>query len=150
MVNGTKSNVDVWRGLVHMEMCRKHPEVGIALLKAPIVLVQYRPSWLCILAGSAHILLVSDLQDDLVERLLLISRANILIVVWNTPVCTGLLIVVAFQSLIEKLVVYRLDAFIAIINVQVRAASVYIFSFGFATVVIAQNKNEERNRYGNR
>ena len=70
------------------------------------------------------------------EWLFLIAGTNLLIVVWNTPVCTDLLLVVAFQSLIEKLVVYRLDAFIAIINVQVRAASVYILCPKFATIVI--------------
>ena len=131
-----KVNVDVWRGLVHMEVCREYPEVWIALLKALIIFVQYLPRQFCVFAGSAHILLVSDLQDDLVERLLLISRANLLIVVRNAPVCTGLLLVVPFQSLIKKLVVYRLNAFIAIINVQVRAAPVYIFRFEFAAVVI--------------
>ena len=36
----------------------------------------------------------------------------------------------------EKLVVYRLNAFIAIINVQVRAAPVYIFRFELTTVVV--------------
>ena len=70
------------------------------------------------------------------EGLLLIAGANFLVVVRNAPVCTGLLLVVPFQSLIEKLVVYSLDALVAIINVQVRAASVYIFSFEFAAVVI--------------
>ena len=70
------------------------------------------------------------------KGLLLIARADFLIVVWNTPVCTGLLLVVAFQSLIEKLVVYRLDAFIAIINVQVRAASIHILRPKFAAVVV--------------
>ena len=45
-------------------------------------------------------------------------------------------LVVPFQSLIEKLVVYRLDAFVAIVDVQMRAASVYIFSFELAAVVI--------------
>lgn len=131
-----KVNVQMRRCLVHMEMCREHPEVWVALLKAPIVLVQYRPSRLCILAGSAHILLVSDLQDDLVERLLLISRANLLVVVRNAPVCTGLLLVVPFQSIIEKLVVYGLDALVAVVNVQVCAASIHILRPKFAAVVV--------------
>lgn len=131
-----KVNVDVRRCLVHMEMCREYPEVRVSLLKSSIIFIQHSSCQLRILAGGAHIFFVPDLQNDLVEWLFLIAGTNLLIVVWNTPVCTGLLLVVAFQSLIEKLVVYRLDAFIAIINVQVRAASVYIFSFEFATVVI--------------
>ena len=119
-----------------MEMCRKHPEVWIALLKASIVLVQYRPSQLRILAGGAHIFPVSDLQDDLVKGLLLIARADFLIVVWNTPVCTGLLLVVAFQSFIEKLEVHSLNALIAIVDVQVRAVSIHILRPKFAAVVV--------------
>ena len=70
------------------------------------------------------------------EGLFLISGADFLIVVRNTPVCTGLLLVVAFQSLIEKLVVYGLDALIALVDIQVCAASVYIFGFEFAAVVV--------------
>ena len=119
-----------------MEMCREHPEVWIALLKASIVFIQHSSCQFRILAGGAHIFLVSDLQDDLVEWLLLIAGANFLVIVWDSPVCTGLLFVVAFQSLIEKLVVYGLDALVAIVNVQVHAASVYIFSFEFAAVVV--------------
>ena len=119
-----------------MEMCREHPEVGIALLKALIIFVQYLPSQFLILAGGAHILFVPDLQDDLVERLLLIAGADFLIVVRNTPVCTGLLLVVAFQSFIEKLVVYGLDALIAIVDIQVCAASVYIFGFEPTGIVV--------------
>ena len=70
------------------------------------------------------------------ERLLLISGADFFIVVWNTPVCTGLLLVVAFQGFIKKLVVYRLDALVAVVNIPVGAASVYILCPKFAAVVI--------------
>ena len=119
-----------------MEMYREHPEVWIALLKAPIVLVQYRPSQLRILAGGTHILLVSDLQDDLVKGFLLIAGANFLVVVRNAPVCTGLLLVVAFQGFIEKLVVHSLDALVAVVDVQMSSASVYILRPKFAAVVV--------------
>ena len=126
-ING---NISSFRRAVGiLEMCREHLEVWIALLKASIVFIQHSSCQFRILAGGAHIFLVSDLQDDLVEWLLLIAGANFLVIVWDSPVCTGLLFVVAFQSLIEKLVVYGLDALVAIVNVQVHAASVYIFSF---------------------
>ena len=117
-------------------MCRKHPEVWIALLKASIVLVQYGSCQFRILARGTHILFVSNLQDDLVEWLFLIAGANLLIVVGNTPVTSGLLFVVAFQSVIEKLVVHGLDSLIAIINVQMCAASIHILCPKFAAVVI--------------
>ena len=70
------------------------------------------------------------------EWLFLIAGANLLIVVGNTPVSSGLLFVVAFQSVIEKLVVHGLDSLIAIVDIQVCAASVYIFGFEFAAVVV--------------
>ena len=121
---------------VHMEMRREHPEVWIALLKALIILVQYGSCQLRIFAGGAHIFFVPDLQNDLVEGLLLIAGANLLVVVRNTPVTSGLLFVVAFQSFIEKLVVYRLDALVAVVNIPVGAASVYILCPKFAAVVV--------------
>ena len=70
------------------------------------------------------------------ERLLLISGADFFLVVWNTPVCTGLLLVVAFQGFIKKLVVHSLNSLIAVVNVQVRAASIHILRPKFAAVVI--------------
>ena len=131
-----KVNVDMGCSLVHMEVRRKHPEIGIALLKSLIILVQYLPCQFRILARGAHIVLISDLQDDLVERLLLIARADFLVVVWNTPVCTGLLLVVPFQRLIEKLVVHGLDTLVAVVDVQVCAASVHILCLKFAAVMV--------------
>lgn len=124
------------RGLVHMQVRREHPEVGIALLKASIVFIQHSSCQLRILAGGAHILLISNLQDDLVEGLLLIAGANFLIVVWNAPVCTGLFLIVAFQSFIKKLVVHSLNALIAVVDVQVCAASVHILCPKFAAVMV--------------
>ena len=93
---GRKVNVDMGCSFVHMEMRRKHPEVGIALLKASIVFIQHSSCQLRILAGGAHILLVSNLQDDLVKRFLLIAGTDFLVVVGDTPVTAGLLLVVAF------------------------------------------------------
>ena len=70
------------------------------------------------------------------KRFLLIAGANLLIVIRNTPVTSGLLFIVAFQSFIKKLVVYRLDALVAVVNIPVGAASVYILCPKFAAVVV--------------
>ena len=105
-------------------------------MKASIVLVQYRPSQLCILAGGAHIFFVPNLQNDLVKGFLLIAGANFLVVVRNAPVCTGLLLVVAFQGFIEKLVVHSLDSLVAVVNIQVCAVSIHILRPKFAAVVV--------------
>lgn len=124
------------RGLVHMEVRREHPKIGIALLKTLIILVQYGSCQLRILAGGAHIFFISDLQDDLVKGLLLIAGANFLVVVRNAPVASGLFLVVSLQSLIEKLVVHSLDALVAVVDVQMSSASVYILRPKFAAVVV--------------
>ena len=76
-----KVNVDMGCSFVHMEMRRKHPEVGIALLKASIVFIQHSSCQLRILAGGAHIVLISNLQDDLVKGLLLIAGTDFLVVI---------------------------------------------------------------------
>ena len=131
-----KVDVQMGRGLVHMEVRREHPQIWIPCLKALIIFVQNLPCQLCILAGGAHIVLISNLQDDLVKGLLLIAGTDFFIVVWNAPVCTGLLLVIPFQSLIEKLVVYGLDALVAVVNVQVCAASVHILCLKFAAVMV--------------
>lgn len=70
------------------------------------------------------------------EGFLLIAGANLLVVVRNTPVTSGLLFVVAFQSFIKKLVVYRLDALVAVVDVQVCAASIHIFGFEPSGIVV--------------
>ena len=70
------------------------------------------------------------------EGFLLIAGADFLIVIRYAPVCTGLLLIVAFQSFIKKLVVYRLDALVAVVNIPVGAASVHILCPKFAAVVI--------------
>ena len=124
------------RSLIHMQVRRKYPEVRISLLKALIVFIQYGSCQLCILAGGAHIVLISDLQDNLVEGFFLIAGTDFFVIVWDPPVCTGLLLIVAFQSFIEKLMVHGLDTLVAVVNISVGAASVYIFCPKFAAVVV--------------
>ena len=68
--------------------------------------------------------------------LLLISGTDFLVVVGDTPVTAGLLFVVAFQGFIEKLVVHGLDALVAVVDIQMGTASVYIFRFELTTVVV--------------
>ena len=128
--------MNVWRGLVHMEMRREHPEVWIAPLKALIVFIQHGSCQLRILASGAHILPVPNLQNDLVKGLFLIAGTDFFIVVWNAPVCTGLFLIVAFQGIIKKLMVHSLNALVAIVDIPIGAASVYIFCPKFAAVVI--------------
>ena len=74
------------------------------------------------------------------EGFLLIAGANLLVVVRNTPVTSGLLFVVAFQSFIKKLVVYRLDALVAIVDVQVSTASIHILRPKFELVLDTLDK----------
>lgn len=87
-----------------------------------IVFIQYSSCQLRILAGGAHIILISG--------------TDLLVVVGDVPVAAGLLFVVAFQGFIEKLVVHSLDALVTVVDIQMGTASVYIFRFELTTVVV--------------
>ena len=119
-----------------MQVRREHPKIGIALLKTLIVFIQYGLCQLGILAGGAHIVLIADLQDNLVKWLLLISGTDFLVVVGDTPVAAGLLLIVAFQSFIEKLVVHGLNPLVAVVDVQMGTAAIYILRLELAGIMI--------------
>ena len=70
------------------------------------------------------------------EGFLLIAGADFLIVIRYAPACTGLLLIVAFQGFIEKLVVHSLDSLVAVVNIQVCAVSIHILRPKFAAVVV--------------
>ena len=78
------------RSLVHVEVGREHPELGVALLKALHVLVQNRCRKLSLLAVGAHIISIAHLQDDFMERLFLLAGADLLIVILYPSVGPGL------------------------------------------------------------
>ena len=87
-------NVDMGRRLVHVEMGGEDVQIGIAFLKAPEVFVQHGLGLQTDLRFRAGILPVADLQDQFVEGLLLLAGPNLVIVIVDPPIGTGLPVVV--------------------------------------------------------
>ena len=111
-------------------------ELGVALLKAFHVLVQNRCRKLPLLAVGAHIVSIAHLQDDFMERLFLLARADFLIVILNSSVGPGLFCVVAFQSLVKEFMVHCLDILLAVGYIQVGAFRVGVLGVEFSAVMV--------------
>ena len=124
------------RGLVHVEVGREYPEIGIALLKRFHVLVQHRCRQPPFVAVGAHVVLVAHLQDNFMERLFLLARADFFIVVFNLAVCPGLLGVVPFQGLVKEFMIHRLDILPAVCYIQVGTLWIGILGVKLPAVVV--------------
>ena len=124
------------RSLIHVEVGRKHPEIGVALLKRFHVLVQHRRRKPPLVTIGAHIVLVAHLQDDFMERLFLLAGSDFLIVVFNLAVCPGLFGVVSLQSLVKEFMVHRLDILMAVCYIQVGTLWIGILGVKLPAVVI--------------
>ena len=94
--------MDMRRRLVHVQVCGEDIQVGITILKAPVVLVQGGLGPPSDLRFRTRIVPVPDLQDQLVKRLLLTAGANLFIIVFDLPVGARLPGVVAFPGFIEQ------------------------------------------------
>ena len=70
------------------------------------------------------------------ERLFLLAGTYLLIVVLNLAVCPGLLVVVPLEGLVEKLMENRLDIFVAVGYIQVRAFRVGVLGVERSAVVV--------------
>jgi hypothetical protein len=69
-----------------MKMGGKDTKCRIPFLKSPHVLIQ-QPGGKCpVLSCSGAGIFVADLNDDLMKRLLLFSRTDLLIIILNLPV----------------------------------------------------------------
>ena len=131
-----KVDVQMGRGLVHVEVGREHPEIGIALLKRFHILVQHHRRQPPFVAVGAHVVLVAHLQDNFVKRFFLFAGADFFIVVFYPPVCPGLFGVVAFQGLVKEFMVHRLDILLAVCYIQMGAFRVGILSVKLPAVVV--------------
>ena len=124
------------RGLVHVEVGREHPEIGIALLKGSHILVQHRRRQPPFVAVGAHVVLIAHLQDNFVKRLFLLAGADFFIVVLYPPVGPGLFGVVPFQGLVKEFMVHRLDILLAVCYIQMGAFRVGVLSVKLPAVVV--------------
>ena len=76
----------MWRGLIHMQMSRKDPEIRVSLFKVFHILIQSANSNLAVLRQDAGIILISDLDDYFMERLFLLARADFAVIIRNAAV----------------------------------------------------------------
>ena len=107
LLRGHRHEVDVnmGRGLVHVQHRIEHPQMGIALLERLRKLGQHRSGPITVQRAAAAIVLVADLEDDLMEQLLLLALADMLIVVGYLVPGLFLLSVVRCQGFIEYQVI---------------------------------------------
>ena len=92
----------------------EHPQLGIALLKSSVILVQNLPCKLSFFTFGTHIFLIANLQNEFMEGLFLFGISDFLIVVLYLLVGSGLLGVVSLEGFIKEFVVDLFDVFILI------------------------------------
>ena len=84
-----------------MKMGGKDPECRISLLKSLHVLIQQPGGKGPILSCRGAGISVADLDDNLMKRLLLLSGADLLVIIFNLPVRPFLLRIVSGKGIIE-------------------------------------------------
>ena len=114
------------RGLVHVQHRIEHPQMGVALLEGLRKLLQHRSGPITVQRAASAIVLVADLEDDLMEQLLLLTLADMLIVVGYLIPGLFLLSVVRCQGFIEYQVIDLLQVLPAKGDVLGRPAPVNV------------------------
>ena len=114
----------------------KHSQCGIAPLKIPHIFIKYFCRKLAVLTLCAHVVLVSHLQDDFMERLFLFAGTYLFIVILNLAVCPGLPVIVPLEGLVKKLMENCLDIFVAVGYIQVGAFRVGVLGVERPAVVV--------------
>ena len=113
----------------------EHPQLRIAFLKA---LHKFSQSLCCKLrfrSAAAGVLVVADLENHLVERLLLLAVTDMLIVVFDASVFTSLPRVVFRKSFVEKLVIDLFNIVLHQNYILIGAGSIDILSDEFSVIV---------------
>ena len=124
------------RSLVHVEESPKHPQCRVPLLEALHILVQQFLCQCAILGQDTHIIFVADLNDQLMEEFFLLACPQMLIVVVDTAVLAFLLGIVAVHCLVKQFMVYLLNRFIPVHDIQAAALRVYVFSGETSPVMV--------------
>ena len=83
-----------------------------------------------------HIVLIADLQNNLMECLFLLAGTNLLIIIFDFSVCSGLLGIVSCKSFVKQFVVNSFDVFLTIGDIQVRTLRVSVLCVKLSGVVI--------------
>ena len=118
--------MDVGRGLVHMNDRVEHPQVRVPFLKRLGKLFESCRSPFALRRLAAAVVLVADLEDDLMEKPLLLALFNVPIVVRDLISGLCFLCVVLRKGFIEKLMVDLFQIFPAQRNVLLGSGRIYI------------------------
>ena len=78
------------RCLVHVQVSRENSECGIPLLEMLKILVQNLFGKLAVFGHSAHVVFITNLQNQFMEQFLLLTRPDFLIIIFNPSVVSGL------------------------------------------------------------
>ena len=121
--------------LVHVQVCGEHFQVRVTLLESPIVFIENPLGELCVFACGGHVILISDLHNDLMEELLLLAGFDVPIVVCYLSVTSFLFRIVSLQSIVEQIMIDFLDGDIAVIDIETAPLGINIFCRKGAIVV---------------
>lgn len=89
------------RGLFHVKVSQKHPQLVITIMKVSHKLIQQYLGLLCLICPDGNVFCVFNFEDDLMEQLFLFPCTDMLIVVSNLPVAPCLLTIVPLQHCSE-------------------------------------------------
>ena len=100
-----KVKVNVRRFLVQVYDCVEHPQLRISFLKTLHEIGQSLCCYYRLCRSTAGVLVIADLKNDLVKRLLLLAVTDMLVVIFDTAVFPRLPRIVLDESLIKKFVI---------------------------------------------
>jgi len=127
--------MDVGRGLVHMNDRIEHPQVRVPFLKCLGKLFESCRSPFSLRRLAAAVVLVADLEDDLMEKPLLLALFNVPIVVRDLISRLCFLCVILRKGFIEKLMVDLFQIFPAQRNVLLGSGRIYILGNELAVIM---------------
>ena len=105
-------------------------------MEALHILVQQFLCQRAVLGQDTHIILVADLDDQLMEELFLLTCPQVLIVVGDAAILAFLLGIVTVHRRVKQFVVYLLNRFIPVHDIQAAALRVYVFSGETSPVMV--------------
>ena len=127
--------MDVRRGLVHMNDRIEHPQMWVPFLKCLGKLFESCRSPFSLRRLAAAVVLVADLEDDLMEKPLLLALFNVPIVVRDLISRLCFLCVILRKGFIEKLMVDLFQIFPAQRNVLLGSGRIYILGNELAVIM---------------
>ena len=109
--------------------------MGVSLLKPLHIFVEHLCRLRAELTLCVGIVAITDLQNQLVERLLLFSRPYLVVIIAYPSVRARLLCVVLFKCLAEQLLIYRLYIFATIAAVQMTSFGIGVLGVKYAPIM---------------